>query len=91
MTTRATMRPGDGDSRHGTRNGYVNLRCRCEDCRSANTETLTRWRAAARARAPKMVLSHGSRSTYTNWSCRCEDCRAAETAAKAAARDRTKR
>lgn len=28
--------PGDGDARHGTLNGYSNLRCRCEDCKRAN-------------------------------------------------------
>lgn len=27
---------GDGDPRHGTMNGYVNLRCRCGECRAAN-------------------------------------------------------
>jgi hypothetical protein len=27
--------PGDGDSRHGSLNGYANLGCRCDACRSA--------------------------------------------------------
>jgi hypothetical protein len=31
------MKSGDGDPRHGTMNGYGNLRCRCNDCRAANT------------------------------------------------------
>jgi hypothetical protein len=30
--------PGDGDPRHGTRNGYVNLGCRGADCTAAKTE-----------------------------------------------------
>lgn len=29
---------GDGDPRHGTHNGYGNLKCRCDACREANSE-----------------------------------------------------
>jgi hypothetical protein len=29
---RSVISEGDGDPRHGTRNGYTNLRCRCERC-----------------------------------------------------------
>jgi hypothetical protein len=29
------IRPGDGDPRHGTRNGYSNQQCRCDECRAA--------------------------------------------------------
>jgi hypothetical protein len=32
------IKPGDGDPRHGTLNGYTNLCCRCDQCRSANTD-----------------------------------------------------
>jgi hypothetical protein len=36
------------DLRHGTKNGYGNLGCRCEPCREANTidmrEARKRWR-----------------------------------------------
>jgi hypothetical protein len=35
------LRPGDGNSRHGTRNGYQYHQCRCNDCRAA-------WAAYAR-------------------------------------------
>lgn len=31
------MEPGDGDPRHGTQNGYLNLECRCDACRESNT------------------------------------------------------
>jgi hypothetical protein len=33
--TRQRIVSGDGDPRHGTMNGYHNLRCRCEICRAA--------------------------------------------------------
>ena len=33
---RTVIRPGDGDARHGTVNGYGNLGCRCDDCREAH-------------------------------------------------------
>jgi len=33
--TRRRIVPGDGDHRHGTENGYVNLGCRCKDCTNA--------------------------------------------------------
>lgn len=30
------IRPGDGDPRHGTTNGYVNLICKCPECKAAH-------------------------------------------------------
>lgn len=30
------IRPGDGDPRHGTQNGYINLLCKCPDCKGAH-------------------------------------------------------
>lgn len=35
MTKPKRITPGDGDPRHGTRNGYVNLGCRGADCTAA--------------------------------------------------------
>ena len=43
---RATIHEGDGDSRHGTENGYTNLRCRCELCRQAHADYF--WSGAGR-------------------------------------------
>jgi hypothetical protein len=71
--SRPTITPGDGDERHGTRNGYGNLGCRCTDCRDANTEWQASNRALMRDRVPPYG-SHGKATTYTNWSCRCPDC-----------------
>jgi hypothetical protein len=34
---RRSIEPGDGNSRHGTYNGYQNYGCRCDACRAANT------------------------------------------------------
>jgi len=38
MPVKNRIKPGDGDPRHGTLNGYTNHACRCEDCTAANTE-----------------------------------------------------
>lgn len=35
--TRQRIIPGDGDHRHGTKNGYVNLGCRCPECTAASS------------------------------------------------------
>ncbi len=37
MTKPKRIAPGDGDPRHGTRNGYVNLGCRGADCTAAKS------------------------------------------------------
>lgn len=34
-TSGRRLEPGDGDPRHGTANGYSNLKCRCKECRAA--------------------------------------------------------
>lgn len=69
---------------HGTPNAYKRG-CRCEACRSANTQ---RTREAREQRRLRLVggqvsadqISHG-RSAYTNWGCRCETCVSAHTRA----------
>jgi hypothetical protein len=68
------------DPRHGTYNGYVNLFCRCDRCRAANTEQTAVFKARRRARLsdPGLVLEHGHTSTYFNWGCRCRDCKDAK-------------
>jgi len=72
----ARIYPGDGDARHGTDNGYRNLRCRCPECTTAHSAALTRERAK---RAPLAFWDprHGTYGAYTNWGCRCDACRAA--------------
>lgn len=79
MAIRSLILEGDGDDRHGTRNGYVNLGCRCDPCRDANA----RWHLARRAeRAVSLSPNdprHGRHTTYSNHGCRCGRCRAAST------------
>ncbi len=75
------IQEGDGDPRHGTVNGYSNLKCRCEACRF-------QWRgfvAAARTRRRSTGLApddkrHGASTTYSNYGCRCDPCRLAHNA-----------
>ena len=59
------------DPRHGTRNGYGNLGCRCGDCTDAisHPEGL-----------PPGDPRHGTLSSYVTFRCRCPLCRAANTA-----------
>lgn len=75
----AQMLADPSDPRHGTMNGYVNRRCRCDRCRDANA-AYQRQRRAVRYSAEPTV--HGLSSTYTNWGCRCRSCCAAHTEVK---------
>lgn len=64
----------DGDQRHGTYNGYVNLSCRCDQCRAAAT-AMARKLKAQRVAGPKPDRIHGTAGGYGNWGCRCTACR----------------
>jgi hypothetical protein len=85
--------PGDGDPRHGTRNGYVNLGCRCDLCRAASSVSSLEYKhrtgravpmeqhlAAVRAEAEARD-NHGTESRY-NLGCRCRACRNGAAAAR---------
>ena len=76
MATRNRIREGDGDPRHGSLNGYINSRCRCQPCRDAQA-------AYQRAYRGVIVLSrddprHGTTNGYQNYGCRCRNCRTAQ-------------
>ncbi len=73
--TRTRILPGDGDPRHGTINGYCNLRCRCVECRAAWAAYIAD-RRRRRVPPPSRDARHGRTSTYVNYGCRCEICRA---------------
>jgi hypothetical protein len=70
------------DPRHGTVNGYTNLKCRCKSCRRAWADAAIRKRKARASRLSATPVEHGTESTYTNWACRCAECRAAGNAQK---------
>lgn len=57
---------------HGKRSTYVNHRCRCDECRTANTTYQLRSNQK-RSQRPHVEVPHG-RGGYTNWGCRCEVC-----------------
>jgi hypothetical protein len=67
------IHPGDGDPRHGTENGYSNLRCRCQHCRRAWAFTVRKRRGRKRSE-PTPVDAHGTVSGYSYWGCRCPKC-----------------
>jgi len=81
------------DPRHGTRNGYGNLGCRCDLCRAANTAYRKnvcgcgrdKHYASVRCRAcndvERTTFEHGMELRYRR-GCRCDECRAAATAAR---------
>lgn len=69
-----------GEIPHGTSGGYTNHRCRCDACRLAWNEVVTKRRkklADAWDGTPDPSLKHGLASTYGNYGCRCEDCKKA--------------
>lgn len=71
---RCRMEPDD--PRHGTDNGYSNLHCRCQSCRTANAIKQRDDRARrATVKVPDHV--HGTPNGYGNWRCRCDECRRA--------------
>mgnify|MGYP006921487216 CR=1 FL=1 len=76
------------DLRHGTENGYVNLRCRCTACRAAfaAAQRVYRERRAVMLAAGLIEARHGTESTYKNYLCRCPECRFAKSKADAARR-----
>jgi hypothetical protein len=57
VTTRARITKGDGDPRHGTHNGYVNLQCRCPDCTEAHRIRHKEWMNAKPERLAKHALA----------------------------------
>ena len=63
------------DPRHGTRNGYTNLTCRCDRCRAAWADYV--YGIRRRRAAFEDVPEHGTLNGYVNYRCRCDDCRAA--------------
>jgi hypothetical protein len=67
------IHPGDGDPRHGSDNGYSNLRCRCQQCRQAWARTYQKRRQRKRSE-PTPVDAHGTVSGYSYWGCRCAKC-----------------
>ena len=50
MTTQIQRYVAPPDIKHGTRNGYVNHRCRCPRCTQANTDYMRDLRARRAAR-----------------------------------------
>ena len=55
---------------HGTVSMYMGAKCRCGECKAANSAYSRQWRAARRGQQPP---SHGYTS-YVNYGCRCEVC-----------------
>ena len=66
------------DPRHGTRNAYGNLGCRCERCRQANTDDKNARLRRIRPTPAPGSAQHGTVNGYTYWRCRCPKCRAAK-------------
>lgn len=66
------------DPRHGTANGYGNLKCRCQPCRDAHAEKCLERRKerVKRGLAPD-AIQHGTPNGYGNWGCRCTRCKKA--------------
>jgi hypothetical protein len=75
MATRARIQPGDGDPRHGTTNGYNNLKCRCTACRAAWARRVAQRRRDLRiGTLGPNDKRHGTENGYVNYGCRCRRC-----------------
>jgi hypothetical protein len=99
---RRRMVPGDGDPRHGTVNGYDNLKCRCPLCREAWRVGHQEWvvRNDYRTINPNTGERRMSRADYLaslpvpehgtearyGKGCKCGPCMTAARAARAARR-----
>ena len=68
------------DPRHGTRNGYMNLRCRCTACKAAHVVYQRKERALRKSRIQPDDPRHGTYGFYANHSCRCDRCKSANAA-----------
>lgn len=69
----------DGDPRHGTPNGYGNLKCRCDACREANRVVHAQYMARILESGQLAELpgvTHGTSYRY-DVGCRCDSCREA--------------
>ena len=75
------------DPRHGSVNGYGNMKCRCVPCRSAWAASIQQ-RKLARPALEVNDPRHGTTNGYSNWSCRCQACRTAHTTYEIARRKR---
>lgn len=73
---------------HGTRKGYLDYGCRCDDCRQAEHA----YRQSLRQRGlPLDDPRHGTENGYNHYGCRCDLCRTAGVAAVIARRQRSGR
>lgn len=76
------------EAAHGTRNGYLHYKCRCELCVAANRDHARQRHAnLGEKEIPDHV--HGTRNGYVNYECRCEDCKKAGAEANKSYYDRT--
>ena len=78
------------DIPHGTIGGYNNYKCRCADCRKANTARCQRYRDANRDKVNEYAAkvrarlrgteppNHGTHHAYCNYGCRCSLCKEAQ-------------
>ena len=73
------------DPRHGSANGYNNLKCRCDRCKDAWAVYVAKQRLTRSGRSRKGQASptHGREATYSNWLCRCAQCKEAHRVASA--------
>ena len=73
-------------SPHGTEARYATQKCRCDECRQANTKRqkvyrMKRFALLVPDADGRLVttgpVEHGIYTTYCNWACRCLPCSAA--------------
>lgn len=81
--------------RHGTRNGYTENKCRCDECKKWNTDRCKDYRERKKQgillQRPKgSGPEHGTSSAYSHHGCRCSICVEAHNARNRAEYQRNK-
>ena len=67
----------DAVAPHGTWRKYFNAGCRCDVCRSWQSNRSNRARQRRWGKLPAGDERHGTANGYFNWGCRCEPCKEA--------------
>ena len=75
---------------HGTRLKYAKDRCRCDKCRTANTDYKRKLREIHRRLPLPVNVQHGTLTTYAEYGCNCFECRRASAKRRKQQRERAK-
>lgn len=82
-STREKFQADMTDVRHGTPNGYINLKCRCARCIEAGRSYSRLDKELTKRFFECPPELHGTFNGYCNYRCRCDPCLVAAREARA--------